>query len=61
MEDIRCGGCHRLLAKAADFRRLQIKCPRCGTVNDMRTGSSEPERQEAPAKKGTHENNIDAG
>lgn len=33
---IRCGECARLLAKAAQFVDLQIKCPRCGTLNHMK-------------------------
>lgn len=40
MEEVRCGSCHKLLAKAR-YHRLQIKCPRCGTLNDMR--ATEPQ------------------
>lgn len=35
VEEVRCGKCHRLLAKAS-YSRLQIKCPRCGAINDLR-------------------------
>ncbi|WP_409521084.1 Com family DNA-binding transcriptional regulator [Methylomonas sp. MS20] len=32
MEIVRCGQCGRKLAEA-EFVRLAIKCPRCGTLN----------------------------
>jgi phage FluMu protein Com len=32
--EIRCGHCGRLLAKG-DAVRLAIKCPRCGTLNQI--------------------------
>ncbi len=35
MQEVRCGSCQRKLAEA-DFMRLKIKCPRCGTMNDVR-------------------------
>jgi len=35
IEEVRCGSCRKLLAKAS-CKRIQIKCPRCGTLNDMR-------------------------
>ncbi|MFZ5566654.1 MAG: Com family DNA-binding transcriptional regulator [Pseudomonadota bacterium] len=35
MQEIRCGHCRRKLAEAR-FERLKIKCPRCGTMNDVR-------------------------
>ncbi|HEX7866526.1 MAG TPA: Com family DNA-binding transcriptional regulator [Variovorax sp.] len=43
MEDVRCGGCRRKLA-VGDYRRLQIKCPRCGAFNDLRAESPTTER-----------------
>ncbi|MCM2340456.1 MAG: Com family DNA-binding transcriptional regulator [Rhodoferax sp.] len=35
----------------AEFVRLQIKCPRCGTLNDMRALSPQPERPGASTTK----------
>ena len=35
MNDIRCGKCGRLLAKA-DFEQLEIKCPRCRAMNILK-------------------------
>ena len=32
--EIRCGQCGRLLAKG-EALRLAIKCPRCGTINQI--------------------------
>ncbi len=47
METIRCGSCRKLLAKAL-FTQIEIKCPRCGTYNSLRAGSSSsPERPRA--------------
>ncbi|MDX1755894.1 MAG: Com family DNA-binding transcriptional regulator [Marinobacter sp.] len=37
MQKIRCGNCNKLLAKAI-YQQLEIKCPRCGRINE-RTGS----------------------
>lgn len=39
MEEIRCGSCRKLLMKAAGQAILgpvDIKCPRCGTMNCLR-------------------------
>ncbi|WP_076424517.1 Com family DNA-binding transcriptional regulator [Aquipseudomonas alcaligenes] len=54
MKDIRCGGCDRLLARASRFDSLQIKCPRCRTLNHLKAESL-PEapssaRTEAPCR-----------
>lgn len=35
MEIVRCGRCQRKLAEA-QYLRLEIKCPRCGTMNILR-------------------------
>ncbi|MWL87141.1 Com family DNA-binding transcriptional regulator [Cupriavidus sp. SW-Y-13] len=35
MQDIRCGSCNRKLG-AGEYLRLAIKCPRCGTMNQLR-------------------------
>ncbi len=42
MEEIRCGNCNRKLAEA-DYRRLAIKCPRCGVLNVMKAKSLTPD------------------
>ncbi len=35
VEEIRCGKCNKKLAEA-DYRRLAIKCPRCGEMNHLK-------------------------
>ncbi|MFZ5582022.1 Com family DNA-binding transcriptional regulator [Azospira sp. APE16] len=35
MKEIRCSSCNKKLAEA-DYRRLAIKCPRCGVMNDLK-------------------------
>ncbi|MCX7364814.1 MAG: Com family DNA-binding transcriptional regulator [Alphaproteobacteria bacterium] len=45
MESIRCG-CGRLLLKGR-VHDIEIKCPRCRTVNRIRAPSPAPERQRA--------------
>ncbi|KAB8037403.1 Com family DNA-binding transcriptional regulator [Janthinobacterium aquaticum] len=49
MQDIRCGNCHKKLGMG-EYTRLSIKCPRCGTLNDMRAASPAPERPGAPSE-----------
>ncbi|WP_107989283.1 Com family DNA-binding transcriptional regulator [Breoghania corrubedonensis] len=47
MQDIRCGKCRRLLMKTAERAiagLLEIKCPRCGTINALRPIEPFPER-----------------
>ncbi|WP_081695719.1 Com family DNA-binding transcriptional regulator [Oxalobacter paraformigenes] len=46
MEIIRCGNCNRKLAEATYFC-LKIKCPRCGTLNQLKAPSFLPECQRA--------------
>jgi phage FluMu protein Com len=58
METIRCGQCNRKLADA-DYTRLAIKCPRCGTINHVTAASRPSVRPERlapppPPKKETH-------
>ncbi|MBC3503572.1 Com family DNA-binding transcriptional regulator [Pseudomonas sp. SWRI59] len=36
LRDIRCGKCNRLLARAGGIYQLQIKCARCGVLNQVR-------------------------
>lgn len=33
MEEFRCRFCHRLLAKVEGESRVEIKCPKCKTLN----------------------------
>lgn len=33
MKDLRCNKCHRLLGRYQECEKLEIKCPRCGTIN----------------------------
>ncbi|MDO8654177.1 MAG: Com family DNA-binding transcriptional regulator [Undibacterium sp.] len=47
MQDIRCGNCHKKLAEG-EYRRLNIKCPRCSTLNQLSAASATPERLRAP-------------
>ncbi|NDV18284.1 Com family DNA-binding transcriptional regulator [Pseudodesulfovibrio sp. JC047] len=44
--EIRCGNCNRLLAKGQAVN-LQIKCPRCGTLNHLKATSINIESQRA--------------
>ncbi|TAN64767.1 MAG: Com family DNA-binding transcriptional regulator [Magnetospirillum sp.] len=53
MESIRCGNCHRLLARGR-FDAIEIKCPRCGTLNHVRAKSPDPERPRASNQKDVH-------
>ena len=46
MESIRCGACRKLLAKAHAIA-VEIKCPRCGTLNHWKAESLPPERLRA--------------
>jgi phage FluMu protein Com len=43
LKDVRCGACSKLLARAL-FERVQIKCSRCSTLNDVRAKSPQLER-----------------
>lgn len=33
LKEFRCKFCHRLLAKVADGSKVEIKCPKCKTMN----------------------------
>ncbi|MDZ7920771.1 Com family DNA-binding transcriptional regulator [Rhodoferax sp.] len=57
METIRCGQCQRKLAEA-QYTRLEIKCPKCGTLNVLRASAADhsspsptPERPRASSKR----------
>ncbi|NMX60183.1 Com family DNA-binding transcriptional regulator [Pseudomonas sp. WS 5079] len=39
MQEIRCGQCGRKLAAVSGFIELQIKCPRCRTLNHLKAES----------------------
>ncbi|UZZ12184.1 Com family DNA-binding transcriptional regulator [Ectopseudomonas mendocina] len=39
MFDIRCGGCGRLLCRVSGCYTIQIKCPRCRTLNHQKAES----------------------
>ncbi|MDO5623778.1 MAG: Com family DNA-binding transcriptional regulator [Pseudomonadota bacterium] len=43
--DVRCGHCSKKLA-VGQFLSLQIKCPRCGTLNHLRADRPTPEPRE---------------
>ncbi|WP_150523074.1 Com family DNA-binding transcriptional regulator [Roseibium sediminis] len=47
MQEIRCGRCRKLLMKsepAAIRGMVEVKCPRCGTMNSLRPVEPLPER-----------------
>lgn len=33
MKEFRCNFCHRLLAKVAEGSKVEVKCPKCKTLN----------------------------
>lgn len=49
MIDFRCGKCNKLLGKFRECRELEIKCPRCGELNQYK--AIEHKIQSKPAKK----------
>ncbi|MGI6469534.1 MAG: Com family DNA-binding transcriptional regulator [Syntrophomonadaceae bacterium] len=38
MKDLRCKKCNKLLCRYRDCGELEIKCPRCGSVNSLTNG-----------------------
>lgn len=45
MQNVKCKCCFKLLAKIGTFDRIEIKCPRCKTLNNFQsTPSALPER-----------------
>ncbi|QDQ24947.1 Com family DNA-binding transcriptional regulator [Chitinimonas arctica] len=44
MQENRCGQCNRKLAEGS-YIRLNIKCPRCNTLNHLSAPSTVQERQ----------------
>ncbi|WP_313253201.1 Com family DNA-binding transcriptional regulator [Stenotrophomonas sp.] len=59
--NLRCGQCARLLAKASGYSELQIKCPRCGTMNHMKAQSLPTDRRERLTEGSTDEKRVVAG
>lgn len=53
LTEVRCSKCSKLLAKAK-YTHIQIKCPRCGTINDMRAESFKDECHRAPLPRRTN-------
>ncbi|MDR0700939.1 MAG: Com family DNA-binding transcriptional regulator [Azoarcus sp.] len=47
METVRCGNCNKKLAEAENGAQLNIKCPRCGTLNHVTAPSRSSERRGA--------------
>ncbi|WP_454867629.1 Com family DNA-binding transcriptional regulator [Pseudomonas farris] len=41
LKDCICGQCKRLLARVGEYTELQIKCSRCGTLNQVKAASLE--------------------
>ncbi|MGQ7818838.1 Com family DNA-binding transcriptional regulator [Metapseudomonas furukawaii] len=58
LRDIRCGACRRLLARAGGLYDLQIKCPRCGTMNQMKAESFPADRPERPRQGCGHDHHL---
>lgn len=54
--EIRCGACSKKLGEGA-FTLLKIQCPRCKTLNVLRTASSPPERPERLSEEDAHGGN----
>ncbi|WP_341465544.1 Com family DNA-binding transcriptional regulator [Delftia acidovorans] len=50
MQEMRCSSCNRKLAVGV-FQQLNIKCPRCGTLNSLRVENPKPECHRAPSQK----------
>ena len=66
-EDIRCGQCQRKLA-VGRYIEMEIKCPRCGTMNHLKATSLPPERHRASEfgdddeqSIGSQKGNLDTG
>ena len=55
VEEIRCSNCNKKLAEA-DYRRLAIKCPRCGVMNTLKATEPLPSAKSAQKEKtGDHD------
>ncbi|WLG94558.1 Com family DNA-binding transcriptional regulator [Pseudomonas sp. FP198] len=51
MQNIRCGHCCRKLATASGFQELQIKCPRCRTLNHIKGQPTLTRLKETPEQR----------
>ncbi|MTJ83801.1 MAG: Com family DNA-binding transcriptional regulator [Telmatospirillum sp.] len=51
MESIRCGSCGRKIAEGDFFGTVSIKCPRCGTINELRVEHPSSERPGASVQR----------
>lgn len=53
MQNLKCQCCFKLLAKVNAFNVLEVKCPRCKTLNTFQSAPSAlPERPERPIDTG---------
>lgn len=59
--NLRCGECARLLARARHYDEIQIKCPRCGTLNHLKAESLPIDRRERFEEGSKHEKPAVAG
>ncbi|WP_438869327.1 Com family DNA-binding transcriptional regulator [Pseudomonas sp. L1(2025)] len=41
LRELRCANCKKLLARIGEVTELQIKCSRCGTLNQVKAASLE--------------------
>lgn len=53
MKEIRCRNCNKKLAEA-DYRRLAIKCPRCGAMNQLKADEPPTSAPRVPFKEVRH-------
>lgn len=53
--NLRCGECARLLARTKGYDEIQIKCPRCGTLNHLKAQSLPTDRRERLTEGSTDE------
>ncbi|MBF0273585.1 MAG: Com family DNA-binding transcriptional regulator [Magnetococcales bacterium] len=52
LNEMRCRHCHRLLAKEGGISHIEIKCPRCKTINRILSGPepNQTDRLRAPLR-----------
>ncbi|MDD2711358.1 MAG: Com family DNA-binding transcriptional regulator [Simplicispira sp.] len=63
MQEVRCGQCRKLLAKADG--NVEVKCPRCGCLNHWRASAADrsgpsPKPPERPRASSTNQDRDDA-
>jgi len=49
MQEVRCGTCNKLLAKAS-YQQIEIKCPRCRAINHLKAVEPPNSVPRAPVK-----------